>query len=112
MKKIKNGTYRAMRMDGSGYVYGTHRIESNVNFIKARGQDNWLTPIKIETLVYRFNGKWIKSLFQQNKNSVQQSVNDNTKSGVYNEKVEQETEEVDSGMDRGKLVGRLEYLLD
>ena len=25
MKKIKDGTYRAMRCDASGYVYGTYR---------------------------------------------------------------------------------------
>jgi len=59
MKKIEDGTYRAMRCDASGYVYGDHRVEFEVDFIKERGQDNWITPIKIETLVYRLNDKWI-----------------------------------------------------
>ena len=58
MKKIKDGTYRAKRMDGSGYVYGYHRTKPHGHFIKEFGQDNWITPIHKSTLVYRINGKW------------------------------------------------------
>ena len=58
MKKIKDGTYRAVRCDASGYVYGYYR--KNGDYIQELGQDNWITPIKRDTLVYRVNGKWKK----------------------------------------------------
>jgi len=58
MKKIKDGTYRAKRYDGSGFVYGDLREETYCDFIKELGQDNWLTPIHKNTLFYRINGKW------------------------------------------------------
>ncbi len=61
MKKIEDGTYRAVRCDASGYVYGDNRGKRGNNYyIKERGQDDWITPIKIKTLVYRLNGKWVK----------------------------------------------------
>ena len=61
MKKIKNGTYKAVRCDASGYVYGFYRGKSGVShYIKEEDQDNWVTPIKKETLRYRLNGKWVK----------------------------------------------------
>ena len=67
MKKIKDGTYRAVRMDASGYVYGYYRTKgadwhnvSESHFIKEYGQDNWITPIQKDTLVYRIDGKWKK----------------------------------------------------
>ena len=66
MKKIKDGTYRAIRMDASGYVYGNYRTTINSpnapkgHYIKELNQDNWITPIKKDTLVYRLNGKWVK----------------------------------------------------
>jgi hypothetical protein len=68
MKKIKDGTYRAMRCDASGYVYGSFRwLADGVNYcIKERDQDNWITPIKIKTLVYRKDGKWLKENITQN----------------------------------------------
>jgi hypothetical protein len=60
MKKIEDGTYRAMRMDASGYVYGDYKGFRGANYhIKVRGQDNWITPIKIKTLMYRVDGKWV-----------------------------------------------------
>jgi hypothetical protein len=60
MKKIKDGTYRAMRCDASGYVYGSYGgHHGNNHHIIALGQDDWTTPIKIKTLKYRVNGKWI-----------------------------------------------------
>ena len=67
MKKIKDGTYRAMRYDASGYVYGSYNGKvGNSYYIKERGQDNWITPIKRETLVYRKDGKWLKESIIQN----------------------------------------------
>ena len=63
MKRIKDGTYRAKRMDGSGYIYGHYRTRKNfpdVPVIKELGQDNWITPIHKNTLMYRINGKWEK----------------------------------------------------
>ncbi len=66
MKKIKDGTYRALRMDASGYVYGSYttpnwpHVPKGQYYIKEHDQDNWTTPIKISTLVYRINGKWKK----------------------------------------------------
>ena len=66
MRKIEDGTYRAMRSDASGYVYGNYttpnwpRVPKGQHYIKEHGQDNWITPIKIKTLVYRDNGKWVK----------------------------------------------------
>jgi hypothetical protein len=61
MKKIKDGTYRAMRCDASGYVYGSNGgFHGNNHHIIERGQDTWTTPIKRETLVYRKDGKWVK----------------------------------------------------
>jgi hypothetical protein len=66
MKKIKDGTYRAMRMDASGYVYGFYRQTGNYpnaadgHYIKEKEQDNWIVPIKKHTLVYRMDGKWIE----------------------------------------------------
>jgi hypothetical protein len=67
MKKIKDGTYRAMRCDASGYVYGSYRGKRGNNYyIKEQGQDDWVTPIKIKTLVYRKDGKWLKENITQN----------------------------------------------
>jgi hypothetical protein len=67
MKKIQDGTYRAVRCDASGYVYGEYLDKQGRdkhappgNFIDADPNDNWVTPIKMETLVYRVNGKWVK----------------------------------------------------
>ena len=63
MKKIKDGTYRAKRMDGSGYVYGYYRYKEDYaghHFIKEIGQNDWITPIHKNTLVYRKDGKWVK----------------------------------------------------
>jgi len=61
MKKIKDGTYRAVRCDASGYVYGDYYGKSGNNYhIKERGQNDWITPIKIDTLVVRKNGKWVR----------------------------------------------------
>ena len=67
MKKIKDGTYRAVRMDASGYVYGCYRDKQGSfstavkgYFIDAELNDGKITPIKKETLVYRADGKWIK----------------------------------------------------
>lgn len=61
MKKIKDGTYRAMRSDASGYVYGYYKGErGTICYIKEEGQDNWITQIQRETLLYRKNGKWVK----------------------------------------------------
>ena len=61
MKKIKDGTYRAVRSDASGYVYGHYRGKRGpAYYIKEEDQEPWITPIKIETLRYRLNGKWIK----------------------------------------------------
>lgn len=68
MEKIKDGIYRAMRCDASGYVYGSlatpnwPRVPKNQHYIKVHGQYNWIVPIKIETLVRRFNGKWQNKL--------------------------------------------------
>lgn len=69
MKKIKDGTYRAKRMDGSGYIYGYHRMRGNYPnapkgcFICEYGQDNCITPVHRETLRHRVDGKWKKVLF-------------------------------------------------
>ncbi len=66
MQKIKDGTYRAVRMDASGYVYGCLAtpnwpyVPKGRYFISERGQDSWVTPIKKDTLVYRKNGRWYK----------------------------------------------------
>jgi hypothetical protein len=65
MKKIEDGTYRAIRCDASGYVYGNYRTGIDApnspegHYIKERGQDNWIVPIKEDTLMYRKNGKWL-----------------------------------------------------
>jgi len=64
MKKIQDGVHRAKRMDGSGYAYGYYRNNGNFpnapkgHYIKEFGQNNHITPIHIDTLRYRLNGKW------------------------------------------------------
>lgn len=66
MKKIKDGTYKAMRCDASGYVYGYYKSCGNFPnapkgcFIQKFGEDIWITPVVKDTLRYRKNGKWIK----------------------------------------------------
>lgn len=66
MKKIKDGTYRAVRMDASGYVYGNltrpnwPNVPEGRYFIKDDPKSHFVVPIKRETLVYRKNGKWVK----------------------------------------------------
>ena len=66
MREIKDGIYRAKRLDGSGYVYGYYRTRMNFpnapegHFIKEEGQDDWITQIHKNTLMYRINGKWRK----------------------------------------------------
>jgi len=65
MKKIEDGTYRAIRSDASGYVYGNYAYKKdfgNPHCIKEDGQDNlnFVTPIKVDTLMYRRDGKWEK----------------------------------------------------
>lgn len=67
MKKIKDGTCRAIRMDASGYVYGCYLDRQGYDkhapkgdFIDADPNDSFVTPIKIKTLRYRKNGKWVK----------------------------------------------------
>jgi hypothetical protein len=67
MKKIKDGTYRAMRMDASGYVYGEYldkqgryKHAPKGHFIDPDPNDGYVTPIKRDTLLYRQDGKWVK----------------------------------------------------
>ncbi len=63
MKKIQDGTYRARSSSAAGYVYGYYRHKesyANKHFIQELDQDDWITPIKKDTLVYRENGKWVK----------------------------------------------------
>lgn len=62
MNKIKDGTYRAMRSDASGYVYGNYVFRHNRHYIKEDGLRNFsIVPIYRETLVYRENEKWVKA---------------------------------------------------
>ena len=67
MKKIKDGTYRAVRMDASGYVYGCYHDKQGSwpgavsgHFIDADPNDSFITPIKKDTLMQKVNGRWRK----------------------------------------------------
>lgn len=62
MKKIKDGTHRARNLNGGEYEYGCYVGKQGGSHMLVRdGEEGvWQTPIKIKTLRYRLNGKWVR----------------------------------------------------